>query len=90
MITQKGRVLDVEQACELLNVSRRWLIREGIRKHKIPFLRPPNSNQIRFLESDLWRVLELWRENDEVGTPPVKERPNSLDRRPPRTKKGNK
>ena len=77
MVVQKGRVLNVEQACDLLNVSRRWLVREGIRKYKIPFLRPPNSNQLRFLESDLWRVLESWRENDKVGTSPNDKRAKS-------------
>ena len=67
---ERSRVLDPDQAAELLNVSRRWLVREGVRKFKIPYLRPPGSRQYRFLESDLWAVLDSWRENDDVGTPP--------------------
>jgi hypothetical protein len=46
------------------------LVREGVRKFKIPYLRPPGSRQYKFLESDLWAVLDSWRESDEIGTPP--------------------
>lgn len=68
------RVLNVNQAAELLNVSRRWLVREGIPKGKVPYLRPPGSKQFLFLESDLWRALESWRVNEKVGAPPAKSR----------------
>src|SRR5438874_12257312 len=70
MAIVKGRTLNVVQAAEMLGVSRRWLVREGIRKAKIPYLRPPHSNKLIFLESDLWRVLDSWKQNDHVGTPP--------------------
>ena len=70
LAVRESRVLNATQAAEFLSVSRRWLVREGVRKQKIPFLRPPCSNQLLFLESDLWRVLESWRENAYVGTPP--------------------
>ena len=70
LAVRESRVLNATQAAEFLSVSRRWLVREGVRKQKIPFLRPPGSNQLLFLESDLWRVLESWLENAYVGTPP--------------------
>lgn len=81
MAVSEDRVLDATQAAALLGVKRRWLVREGIRKFKVPFLRPPGSNQLLFLESDLWRTVESWRANDKVGTAPVKKRPRSLDRK---------
>ena len=77
-----GRVLNPDQAAELLGVSRRWLIREGVTKKKVPHLRPPGSNLILFLESDLWAVIEAWREDWGVGSPPKK-----LRRKQPRRKK---
>lgn len=76
----EGRVLTPEQAAELLNVSRRWLMREGVAKSKVPCLRVPGSNLIRFLESDLWRVLESWRDGQAVGTPPKGKRRNARTR----------
>jgi hypothetical protein len=66
----EGRVLDADEAATLLHVTRRWLMREGIRKYKVPFLRPPGSRTILFLESDMWRVLDSWRENSKIGNPP--------------------
>ena len=80
MAVPEDRVLDATQAAALLGVKRRWLVREGIRKFTVPFLRPPGSNQILFLESDLWRTVETWRANDKVGTSPRDERAKSLDR----------
>jgi hypothetical protein len=80
MTVHEDRVLDATQAAALLGVKRRWLVREGIRKFKVPFIRPPGSRQILFLESDLWRTVETWRANDRVGTGPRDERPKSLDR----------
>jgi hypothetical protein len=68
--TPQGRTLSPGQAAEFLGVSRRWLMREGIRKYKVPFLRPPGSNTFVFLESDLWAVLESWRASERIGTPP--------------------
>jgi hypothetical protein len=75
----KARTLNTEQAAEMLGVSRRWLVREGIRKAKIPYLRPPGSNLLIFLESDLWKVLESWRMTDRVGTPPREKREHSAN-----------
>jgi hypothetical protein len=86
MGVREDRVLDATQAAALLGVKRRWLVREDIRKFKVPFIRPPGSNQILFLESDLWRTVETWRANDKVGTPPRDERAKSLDRKSPKKK----
>ena len=69
MPNRSDRVLTADQACELLNVTRRWLIREGVYKGKVPCLRPPGSNIILFLESDLWAVLKAWRVVDEANKP---------------------
>jgi excisionase family DNA binding protein len=66
----RDRVLTVDQAAALLGVSRRWLVREGVRKNKVPVHRPPGSRLMLFLESDLWRTLESWRDNEHIGTPP--------------------
>jgi len=76
-----GRVLTPDEAAELLGVSRTWLIREGIGKHKIPHLRPPGSNLIRFLERDIWRVRESWRVDYGTGTPPLELRKEVVQRR---------
>jgi hypothetical protein len=64
------RVLTVDEACEFLKVTRWWLIKEGVAKRKVPFIRPPGSNQIKFLESDLIDVLKSWRVGYSVGSPP--------------------
>jgi predicted DNA-binding transcriptional regulator AlpA len=72
MAVKEDRVLRPEQAAALLGVSRRWLMREGVPKYKIPFHRPPGSNRTLFLESDLWAVLEAWRQDKGVGSPPRK------------------
>ncbi len=87
MGVREDRVLDATQAAALLGVKRRWLVREGIRKFKVPFIRPPGSNQILFLESDLWRTVETWRANDKVGTAPRDKRATSLDRKGSKRKK---
>jgi len=83
-----GRVLKPDEAAELLGVTKDWLIREGIGKHKIPHLRPPGSNQIRFFERDMWRVREAWRVDFGIGTPPVKLREEVVSRS--RTKRGSR
>lgn len=67
---QSERVLNATQAADVLGVSRRWLIREGIRKYKIPYLRPPGSRQLLFMPSDLARVLKAWRVSDRIGSSP--------------------
>jgi hypothetical protein len=55
----EDRVLDPEQAGEMLGKSPRWMVREGI-KQGIPHLRAPGSSQIRFLVSDILAVREAW------------------------------
>jgi hypothetical protein len=69
---ERSRVLDPDQAAEMLCVSKRWLLREGVRKYRVPYLRPSGSRQYKFLESDLWAVLDSWRASERVGTPPKK------------------
>jgi len=60
-------LLTPEQAAEYLGVTRRWLIKEGVYRRKIPHIRPPGSNIIRFKKSDLDDVINGWRIGYQVG-----------------------
>lgn len=74
MAVVRSRVLNVEQAAEMIGMSRRWVVREGVGKRKLPYLRPPGSNQLLFLESDLWRTLDEWKVSDETGSSPARKK----------------
>lgn len=76
----EDRVLNATKAAAYLDVPRRWLVREGVRKYKVPFLQPPGSRTLLFFVSDLDRTLESWRASDKVGTQP-RDRAKSLGRK---------
>lgn len=73
--------LTIEEAAWYLGVSRRWLVREGVRKGKVPFLRPPGSNKLLFRRAHLDAVIESWVASDGIGTPPGKKLANSRNRK---------
>lgn len=62
--------LTVDEAAWYLGVSRRWLVKEGIRKGKVPYHQPPESNKLLFRRADLDDVLDAWLVSDGIGTPP--------------------
>jgi len=52
-------VLNPDQAAEFLNVSKRWLMREGIHDRGIPYIRP-SPRKTLFYEHDLVQMLKAW------------------------------
>jgi excisionase family DNA binding protein len=56
-IPQRGKLLTPEQACELLQCSRRWLAR-AVAEQRIPRTYLPGHRLLRFWERDLLAFLE--------------------------------
>lgn len=58
-------ILTTDEAAAYIGKSRRWLVREGVRKHGLDFIRPPGTKEYLFEQ----HVLDAWLRGGKNGGP---------------------
>jgi hypothetical protein len=60
-IPPEDRLVGADDAAELLGVSRRWLLRVGVKNDLVPFVRPPGARMYLFDTADLRKTIATWK-----------------------------